>query len=426
MWLGIALGGLGLWGQGAEDPSAAILDLMADKLAASFTAPSTLGTGPAYLLLTPMGIPVTPEQTQDPYDLSVLLDQVPLPSRQYALSGTTYSDLYQTILNKATVSRYQNQADLGRVRKLKLLMFDRRRHGKPTANYAAYLKYQAAYARALDAQSLAQVENQASGKGVPPGLDAAVNKTLKEWTILGSKRLFEDALANADSFYNSNIRLIFSDLNDDMLTEGINDSHPSQWFPVTASPSIDSWLAPDGWVSWSFQTTDLHGAGPRAKLPPASQGQAQAAPVNAQWVGSMAMSAQLKRVSITRPWMDLKIFRSHAWSLSGSGAFTTVATGNPMDPQPGFMPIIVTGVLLAKDLVLTGSWGSAAAQAQAPTALGPFALASTANAKGLPLHPYVSTDEDGTLSIKVDGTQIIGFFCEATPKAPTPDPTLFR
>ena len=137
------------------------------------------------------------------------------------------------------------------------------------------------------------------------------------------------------------------------------------------------------------------------------------------------MTAQLKRIQITRPWMELGIFKSHSWRLPSLGNFSTISTGNPADPSPGIMPLIVTGLLLARNLSATGSWDPDAKAKGLPKSLGPFALAPPPRDLSVPLRTYAG-EYGNNLSIRVEGVQIIGFFCEPVPKSPSPDPKFFR
>jgi hypothetical protein len=75
------------------------------------------------------------------------------------------------------------------------------------------------------------------------------------------------------------------------------------------------------------------------------------------------------------------------------------------------MPLLITGILLARKLSLKGDWSKSAGGP--PQRLGPFALAAGGKAGS------------GT-TIVVDGAQIIGFFCEPVPRCPTPSPNLFK
>ena len=406
-----------------QDPGALVLDLIYGKLAASFSAPGTLGTRPAYLVPSTVGIPVTLDQTQDSYELSVLLDQIPAPSSPYTPTGQTFSGLYNRILQNARVSRYQNQTALEQVHRAKQLTVNRRRHGRPTPWYTDYLEFQADYAAAVDAEAAAQAENQASGAPPPPGLEARTARALALWILLGHKPVFDAAFAAMNAFFDQSPAVLFSDQEEEMLAAAVNDSHPTSWFPVVANPPMADWLGPAGWTDWSFQAQDVPLAADPNRLP--TRPGAGSVPGSPTWLGSLAMTAQLKRVSVTRPWLDPRILQSHAWSQPDDGRFSVVATGNPLDPNPGPMPILVTGVLLARNLKISGAWDGTPAPEEVPTQLGPFALASPAAARRPSLRPFVSCDE-GSLSLQLEGTQIIGFFCEPLPKCPDPDPRYFR
>lgn len=406
-WPWVALGGMALCAQGTQDRE--VMDRMYAKLAASFSTPLAPGPGGQGLLLAHPGLPLTVEQTRDPYHLSRLLDQIPLLSKTYTPTANTYSSVYGSILRRAQVTRKHNQAELNRIRDLKRLLFDPRRPGQPTPQYAAYLKGRANHAQATDTRALAITEHQHSGQPIPPGLDTAVQRALGEWETQGYKRVIDNALATLPTSSLTNARLLFFELDRDLRTMVRIDRHPTPWYPVVATPPIKDWLDNQGWMTWRFQTATA-GTAPQPGGPGPD---------------TVTLTAQVKRVSITRPWLDAGIFHSHAWFLPKTGGFTTVSTGNVEDKDPGIMPLLVTGVLLAKEVLLTAVTGQGTGRREAPKAFGPFALATPAQTRGLPLHPFV-TSYGNALSVRVEGAQIIGFFCEFVPKAPTPDPNLFR
>jgi hypothetical protein len=420
-WCCLALAGLALGAQPA--PQDLVLDLMTAKLAAAYALGRGPGQGGPLLLLTPLGLPLTADQLRDPYELSMLLDRMPQGTSQYYTGARTFSSVYGTILRHAEVARFQKQADLNPLREARNLLRDRRRPGKPSAAFAAYLTYQHAHTLALDAQTLARVEHQTSGRPVPAGLDAAEAQALRNWTDLGHKHAIEAACRTIEAACASNPRVLFEDLASGLHAAAIRDGHATPWYPVEANPPMAEWFAGPGWQNWHFRKDDL-----RAEAPGGPGPQGASAPIppqQAAWQADLVMDAQLKRVTIARPWLDLNIFRSHAWRPGPAAGPAVVATGRPSDPEPGSMPLVVTGLLLARNLVVSGTWPEPAGAAEAPKAIGPFALASPAPTRSLPLKPFLSPFE-GRLGIRVEGTQIIGFFCESVPKAPSPDPKLFR
>jgi hypothetical protein len=125
----------------------------------------------------------------------------------------------------------------------------------------------------------------------------------------------------------------------------------------------------------------------------------------------MTLAVEVKRVTIARPWMDLGIFSAHTWMLKETTGFALVSTGNPADPVPGPMPVVITGILLARKLTLTGYEGKASGGGQVPVRLGPFGLGAARRSGS---------------AITAPDPQIIAFFIQVVPKSPTPDPKLFR
>ena len=106
--------------------------------------------------------------------------------------------------------------------------------------------------------------------------------------------------------------------------------------------------------------------------------------------------------------------------MQPTAPFQTVSSGRPGDPDPGqpgdpgVMPLLVTGLLLARKVRMQGRITDPAITA--PKALGPFAL------DGRP----VQAAQDGTLTLSADAPQIIAFFCTPVPKCPDPDAKAFR
>jgi hypothetical protein len=81
------------------------------------------------------------------------------------------------------------------------------------------------------------------------------------------------------------------------------------------------------------------------------------------------------------------------------------------------MPILDTGLLLARKLTLTGYPGSGADR------LGPFDLGGGQGRPAMARH--MTRTPAGTV-ITVPDLQIVAFFCQVVPQSPTPDPRFFR
>lgn len=406
--LGAALGCVALC---AQSPWEALFKSMYAKFSASFDlVHDPAGTGEFMILANP-GILLAPAALRDPSWISQLVDVIPRPAQLYFPSGRSLSATYWQIIRDAKVTTRGSAADLERARLASRLLWDRRRPGQPTRKYADYMRYSAEYAAAQDARTLALAENRATGKAVPPGLDRAIATALKNWEApeLGGRKAVEGALADIQKVYDANPRIQFQHLrNDYSNAEAIG-------LPVLASPPEGEWLKEKGWRPWRFQQSDLGQPAPRPEVPLVPAG----AKVTARTGGmaSLALAVELKRVAITRSWMNLAVFSAHTWRLPAGSPVAPVSTGNPADRDPGAMPLVVVGLLLARKLSVTGTWsGDAGTGRGLPASIGPFALDRP--------HSAGQGPEEG-FSVKAEAPQIVGFIVQPVPKSPTPDPSLF-
>jgi len=377
-----------------------LLDDMYAKLAASFDRADEAGT-PEYLMLAVPGIPLEPAELASPDYISGLVDQVPVPGRNYAPSGRRYSMIYEEILDQVEASRHQAAAEADLALKAKRILYDRSHPGRPSRGYLDFLKYEAAYADAQDARAIALAERRASSRPVPPDLEQAVATARKNLDQLGHRQRIRKARADLLRCYGYNAKVMFESLRRQFSSAQRHSGADGQpWLPVLASPPMDQWLTGRGWHLWAFHPSDARpGTG---AAPEGSPG--------------MTLTVQIKRVKIVRPWMDTAIFSTHNWRLREGADFSLVSSGAPDGPEPGPMPVLVTGILLARQLSLTGFSGRR--QGALPAHLGPFALKGPQAAGKL--------RSDGGAGIQMPDPQIIAFFCQVVPKAPTPDPRLFR
>jgi hypothetical protein len=400
---------------GQDRPDDRLLDFMYAKFAASFTQSS--GQSAEFLVLAVPGVPLTPSELANPSYISTMLDQVPLPSRIFHPSGYLYSALYGKVMEQAAVTRYRVAADRNLALKAKRLIFDRSRSGQVTREYAAYLRYEAEYAEALDALTIAREEARGTGKPVPPGLDEAVTTARQTWEKRGSKLKVDHALKALHKTYATNAQVLFEELRSQFEAAQESPAEDGQrWLPVLANPPVEDWLSGKGWYPWAFHQSDYR-PGARRAAGPLPPGRIQGdGPIPAGWTPAMTLTVELKRVNIYRPWMDQAIFSAHTWQLLPSAGIRLLSTGNPADPDPGPMPILVTGILLARKLTLTGY--SADSNPRKPAGrLGPFSLAGA--------RPVAAPSGGGT-AITVPDPQIIAFFCRTVPRSPAPDPKYFR
>jgi hypothetical protein len=395
------------------DPDAALVEKLYAKLASSFSAAQALGQQGEVLLLAHPGFALAAADLQDPFEISRLADQIPMPARYYVPSGSNYSSTYDAILTLAEVSNFQNMAERQKALLARRLLYDKNRPRRPTKEYEAYLTFQAACCSAQDALSLAQTEQRTTGRAVLPALAKAAEAARKNWEDQGNRKLIDDARKDLATFYNQNVKYLFATLHEEFASAADRGSHPVTWYPVTATPPPETWLGDPDWKPFSLTSTETSLAAGTPAIPLEAPGDKPLKKLPDDFLSTLSISLDTKRVVIARPWLDERIFASHAWRLWKASGFTTVSTGNPSDPNPGLMPFLVTGVLLSRNLVLQGSWSQSSTSSV--EALGPF------NLKGA-----TTTSKGGKLCITAPGAQIVGFFCTAVPKSPSPEDKAFR
>lgn len=392
----------------------ALLEFMYAKFAAAFTPPRAGEQSEEFLILASPGIGLSRSDLVTPsYAVSQLVDQVPEPSRIYHISGNQVSRILERVLDTAAITRYQDLAARNAALAAKRALYDRSRPGQPTREYAGFQKYQAEYLAAQDARALALAESRAAKKPLPPGLDQAVEAARKTWESLGYRRPIQMALDAVQQAYQSNALVMFQNLRTGLQNARLRSNAPQPWLPVTTYPPVEQWATGTGWHPMTFQQADLQAPSSNDTAPlPARNAQAPA------WAPGMVLSVELKRVKVTRPWMDPAIFSAHTWMLQENAGFLMVSTGNPADPSPGVMPLYVTGLLLARKLSLTGCRG------REPGRLGPFDLGGVQSGRPAMTHRTIRSSAGTT--IEVPDPQIIAFICQVVPRSPAPDPRAFR
>jgi hypothetical protein len=148
-------------------------------------------------------------------------------------------------------------------------------------------------------------------------------------------------------------------------------------------------------------------------------------------VSGYTIDMELARVSIDRPWMDSAALKSRAWKwLDSSPYFGQVISdggdaASGVTPK-GVMPFMPTGVLLARNVTLAGTWSAdlkttydSHTTAGGSVGWGPFSFGGRTDLREST--SYVKANAAGN-TISFSSPQILGFFVEVLPKSPDPDP----
>ena len=138
------------------------------------------------------------------------------------------------------------------------------------------------------------------------------------------------------------------------------------------------------------------------------------------------------RASIARRWLDPLVFRAHSWRFKDaseviSNGGSTVAPGQA-GPE-ALMPLLPTGVLVARNLRLKSNFShedmervEEELKVSGSIGWGPFSLGGSYAETNKSLTEHSSVSEG---AIETKETQVIGFFCDALPLCPSPNPQLW-
>lgn len=415
-----------LWlpGSAQESPETLILQKLHAKLADAF-APLARRDRVINLVLVNPGIPVTllPEgakaSLEDQFLLSNLLNTVPPPTWTFSTGTLTVPSVYKTLLDFGQVPK-NGLPDPVAVRQLRdawnLLYTRRNGFREPSDTYRSYLKFQHAYYSAQDAQESVMVDCRNRGLKPPANLDGPVKAALQDWETKGYRSDIGKALAAIQANFDKDLAVGFGNCrkNFDEQKVTLTGSGGNYFYRTQTEPSFEQWASAQGWVDWSFQDQDTQSQPLRESS--ATKGSTPT-PTLLLSKGAFRISAHIQRVEILRPWLDQELLRSRTWKLANSCPFKALSSGQATG-DPGVMPYLPTALLLAKDLEISGNWSRQELEKMASGSgtIGPFALGGSKVKVTL-------VERAGSLSLKADGVQVIGYLCEVLPKSPNPDPS---
>jgi hypothetical protein len=417
------LGGLGLVLLGGASPEAELLQRLHAKLSASFCTDGGLAGEREVLVLNHVGVALSQADLEDKSGLSMLLDQVPLSAKGAWAGGAQVSTIYGTILSLAKPDPNPSMLDRDVYDKAYEFLFDRTHPGAATpklikyrSDEKQYLKWEAGYLSALEDKNLALAEAKASGLPVPPGLDKAISDARAQMVVIKSRMTDVDAaLATMEIYNKARTGAWLKDLRATFDAAQISGGDPHQWFPfLVATPPAEEWLGPAGWKVFLYRQTEV-------RLPTVGTASLYGSPESTKqlawtqdWLASLSLMVETKRVRLARPWLDRSFFRNQHWKLPEDSGFACVSTGELGEANQGILPMVITGILLGRNLQIKGAWTSQSldpAPGKSLVALGPFRLGGATGKWAV---------SKGELSITSEGVQIIGYFCQLLPKAPNP------
>jgi hypothetical protein len=147
-------------------------------------------------------------------------------------------------------------------------------------------------------------------------------------------------------------------------------------------------------------------------------------------VNNLEIHMQVKRVSLTRPWLSGVLFRNRYWRFDPTKvnpAEYQLSDGGGTDQKPpqGSMTLIPTGFLLARKTLIAGldaqeikTYFESHEQAGGSVGWGPFAIGGNYSRDYNKSYRWAKNIGNG---LQIDEPQIIGIYCDVLKKVPDPD-----
>ena len=315
---------------------------LAEDLRVWSTTPGALSAGTSLVIFSPP-LAIAPDLRDADWAVQgratlLLADGIPSPQSAYQNSGQTTYGVYKLLLdNRAPEPAALTRDERRRLRSaenvllkhrcwLAFWLWGRPEERTPSKHLVRYQEY------ARQAASLEVAISGTTDAGIRAQLDEQLRKTEAEWTTRGHKAEIDHALAD---FYDvvSHTPQAFWAGAFDQFRINQRDANGLELPLTTFSPAPADWLREEAWTAWASGNS----------------------------VGS------LKKVAIQRPWLNIDVITTRAWSWADGrfkheSVLISDGTGfHSPDPARELMPLLPVQLLLGKSLrVGAGSTSSEA------------------------------------------------------------------
>ncbi|WP_147127657.1 hypothetical protein [Shimia ponticola] len=373
---------------------------------------------------------------------SALVDAQPNPEPLWSDSGKQLSATYSTIVNgantDATVSEEQKKIYEMAFNYLNTTSTVTGFDGSTTTqtnpsqiataydnNLAAYVTAVGGYRTAYNGYDLSDVKDQRAWNAVQPGLQLTVDQAWNKWNNEGRKQVDEAQAAMASSINNAIASTI---ANSQALVNGQHQMAPST---AGGNPWLPSYALPSNWMDPSIKATELTLKSSYLNKTASSSATSYAASASGSWglwhasagvsgsheenhahmdAENLELSAELVFVQIKRPWFNPLLFSMNDWWVDG---FNKNGISDGLNPPSGALPLIPTGMIVARNVSITADFSSEdksfvanSIKTEASGGWGPFSVSgsySHSDSKST----FASKFDGGTL--KLPGLQVIGW-----------------
>jgi hypothetical protein len=431
----------------AETNDVVLLKQLYSKLAEALSIGTpTAVSGQNYLSLCNPGILLDPAldltKAAGQATLATILNAVPNPNWVYSQTGESVANVYDDVLKSkelpiveltaAQKKQLQEAQDLLMGPKFEM-----------TPRYENYLKYKKQYEDALTAYQTARTTAANTGAEMPPGVEDALDQARKEWNSFGFRAQIDGAQATINNLQQLDPNAWWERLEGQYEKATVKGVSTFQLTNVY--PDYKILLGDRGWTSFSFSKTD---ATHQATASAVSAGGGASASWGLWRVAAeadyskskhfesndalgMTVNMEMMRATIMRPWLDPLVFRAHSWRFGAQFHNQHVSMGTFVPgtmPDGTLMPLFPTGILVARNLSISGAFSHAdqeriseAISGSASVGWGPFAISGHYSQSK---ESEISHANASATAIANPDPQIIGFFCDVLPVSPSPDPTL--
>lgn len=323
---------------------------------------------------------------------------------------------------------------------------------KLAAYQDAALEYNARRIDALAADDSRAVHFWATNASI---LRNKVKAAMADWVTNGYKNDFEQIAAFLDQIMRRDMALLKAQYRDDLEKARLTGlSSGSDFFYSAAVPG--NFMEAGGWTEFGFASSDFNsasnasysmrrsstsGGGGFLGVFAGGGGTSSASGQSASHVQfdseHFRLTFKIAQVPIVRPWFKSAFITSKSWRMDQNNAEARgqVASDGGL-PAKGMLPAYPTTMVLIRDLVMTfakssgfqdlaSNWQRSSASGGGAFAFGPFHLGGShgrSSASGARSSQASYDAEKQTM--RVPGTQIIGFKCHVFGKAPDPLTTI--
>lgn len=382
------------------------------------------------------------------YLLAQMANTVPAPAWISNPTTVSVEDVYKTILNNVDTNALpKSEADIKRHQELYNTVYveivDKENE---YTRWDLYAKYQIECAALHDNIEAQKIEIAESGKGRISAVDQMLyDQARKNWEGKGRKAEVERYLQEMYELDAKNPQVYFQNLKSTYGSYLAQLPGGTSYGEVLFFPQYKDWLGYTGWTKVKMDESqmkevsetlhvqaDVHVKTGMFLWKVNTKTNVDVKTENKQsQTKNLNLQFELKRVNILRPWLDGQVFKMNTWKLNKmAGNNYKISYGKEMGATYtgplGSMPLIPTGLIMARNVKITGEFSDAernfvstAIKNKTDVGWGPFSLCGKVNANA----NVDYTKETKTCSLRGDTIeftepQIIGYICEVLPECP--------